>query len=209
MGSLLVVEDDEGSRRLLTRLLEAHRPVRAACTAEDAITLIGAHDDWVGFFIDLHLGSQPRSGLHVLSAVRRVFPSVPAALVTGSNDRDVINRAATLSATYLCKPFGPEQIVAFLDRVSAADAELDERLANRMSALARRWNLAPRETEVLAWLLTGRSREAYLASHEGVTPLMWRGQVSRLLRKAGFSRTRDLVTEILHEEARALARRRA
>jgi DNA-binding NarL/FixJ family response regulator len=170
---------------------------------------MGAHDDWSGFLIDVELGMVRgnRFGLDVLAAARRVFPSVPAALVTASTEKEVINRAATLSATFLCKPFGPQEIAAFLERVTAADAGIDERLEGRLSSLARRWELAPRETDILAWLLAGRTRENYLA-RTGTSPLMWRVQVGRLLKKAGAARTSDLVANVLRDEARALARTR-
>ncbi|AKV03128.1 hypothetical protein AKJ09_09791 [Labilithrix luteola] len=181
--------------------------MRCAATAEAAISEMGAHDDWSGFLIDVGLGQWNRAGLDVLAAARRVFPSVPAALVTASNERDIINRAASLSASFLCKPFGPTEIAAFLERVTAAEAGIDERLEGRLSALARRWDLAPKETEILAWLIAGRTRENYLV-RSGSTALTWRVHVGRLLKKAGTARTSDLVTAVLRDEARALARRR-
>src|SRR5262249_14009108 len=114
MGPLLVVEDDDGARRVLVRFVGSIRPVREAVTRDAAVAQLGAYDDWSGFLIDVSLGSETRAGLDVLAAARRVFPSVPAAIVTASNEREIINHAATLSATFLCKPFGPPELTAFL-----------------------------------------------------------------------------------------------
>ncbi|MBX3190740.1 MAG: DNA-binding response regulator [Labilithrix sp.] len=203
MGPVLVVDDDEGMRRMLSRFVKQQlRPVRIASTADEAIAQIGAHDDWAGFLIDVSLGAAYHGGLEVLAAARRVFPSVPAAIVSASNSRDVINRAAALSATFLCKPFGPEELNVFLERVSAADAGLGERIEGRLHVLAQKWNLTPRETDILGWLVAGRTKEAYL-TRSGITALSYRALVGRLLAKADATRTSDLVANVLREELRA------
>jgi len=207
VGAVLVVDDDEGARRLLARFLRQQRPVRAAATAEEAIAQIGAHDDWAGFLVDVSLGSNERGGLDVLSAARRVFPSVPAAVVSASTDRDVINRATALSASYICKPFGAEELTAFLLRVTAADTGLDDALENRLAELSRRWGLLPRESDLLAWLVAGKSREAYV-ERAGITTVVWRSAIGGLLAKAGYARTGDLVLAVLREELRARTQRR-
>lgn len=207
MGAVLVLDDDDGARRLLSRFVAQIRPVRTATTPEDAIAQIGKHDDWSGFLIDVTLGADARGGLDVLAAARRVFPSVPAALVTAITSREVINRAAALSAMYLCKPFGHEEIAVFLERTAAVDAGLDDRLELRLHALARKWALAPRETDILAWLVAGRSRESYLAK-SNMTSVALRMHVGRLLSKSGFGRTNDVVVAVLRDDVRDRARAR-
>lgn len=207
MGPLLVVEDDDGARRFLVRFLGSVRPIREAVSRDAAVAQLGAHDDWSGFLIDVSLGSDSRAGLHVLAAARRVFPSVPAAVVTASTEREVINQAATLSATFVCKPFGTSELTTFLERVMAAEAGLDERLEGRLHELARRWDLTRRETDILAWMLAGRTRDSYLAKHD-LSASAWRGAVTKLLAKAGTSRISDLVLTVFRDEARAIARRR-
>jgi len=202
MSALLVVDDDDGARRLLVRFLKQYRPVREAANAEEAIAQIGGHDDWAGFLIDVSLAGRERAGLDVLAAARRVFPGVPAALVTASNSKDVINRAAALSAMFLCKPFGPDELHAFLERAAAAEAGVDDRLEGRLHALARKWSLAPRESEILAWLVAGRTKAAYLA-RSGLTSVAYRAHVTRLLAKAEVGRTTDLVNAVLRDEIRA------
>ncbi len=69
-------------------------------------------------------------------AARRVFPSVPAALVTASNERDIINRAAFSRHRFSRKPFGPTEIAAFLERVT--------RRRGRHRRTPRRTPLGPR-----------------------------------------------------------------
>jgi len=202
MGCLLVVDDDEGSRRALVRFLKQHRPVREAASAEEAVAHLGVHDDWSGFLIDVSLCGRERAGLDVLAAARRMFPAVPAALVTGSNDKVLINRAAALSAGFLCKPFGPEELTAFLERVLAAEAGLDERFRGRLHALARRWSLAPKEADIFAWLIAGKTREAFL-EQTGMSAVTFRSHVAKLLAKAEVARTSDLVDLVLREEMRA------
>jgi hypothetical protein len=108
---------------------------------------------------------------------------------------------------FLCKPFGPSELTAFLVRVTAADVGIDPHLEGRMAELARRWGLGPREADILAWLVAGRSRRAYLEKM-GITEVSWRAAVGRLLASAGHARTNDLVTAVLREHARALSRAR-
>ncbi len=205
MGALLVVDDDEGARRALVRFLRPHRRVRAASTVEEAIAQIGKFDDWSGFLIDVTLGSRPLAGLDVLATARRVFPSIPAALVTAHTETAIINQAARHSASFLCKPFGPPELVPFLERVSAAEAALDERLEGRLHVLAHKWMLSPMESDLLAWLLAGRTRTSYLERPDA-TPATWSLLVGSLLSKANVKRTQDLLAAILRNEMRAAAR---
>lgn len=205
MGPILVVEDESAVRRTIVRFVRQYRGCREAASAAEAMALIGKHDDWTGFILDVSLGDEPDAGLHLLGAVRRVFPAVPAALLTASRETSVINRAALLSASFMAKPFGTTELIAFLARISAIEAGLAEDLEGRLQLLRFQWSLNPLEVDVLAWLIAGRSQGAWVDS-TGSNLLEWRKAVTALLKKSGTKDPDSLVNAILAEHVRARRR---
>ena len=110
MTSILVVEDDPGIRRALTRgLTERGHVVTTAVTGMDALqAMVSDAPDAVL----LDLGLPDVDGLQVLTMVRAVS-SVPVLVVTARDDDDVTVRALDAGADdYIVKPFGVEQVAA-------------------------------------------------------------------------------------------------
>lgn len=88
---ILVADDDRGSRETLAGLLadRGFPTVQAAC-GEEAIEIVRVEMIHLVFF-DMHM---PRmTGLEALQQVRLINEVLPAILVTGAADRDVIRQA--------------------------------------------------------------------------------------------------------------------
>ncbi|MES1254949.1 MAG: sigma-54 dependent transcriptional regulator [Acidobacteriota bacterium] len=113
--TLLVIDDDDASRRLIERifgaegfhvLLAPDGPAGFACATT-------AHPDVV--LLDLHLPGP--DGMDVLERLRAAIPDVPVLMLTGSQDIKHAVRATKLGAfDYLTKPVDRAEIVLAVRR---------------------------------------------------------------------------------------------
>lgn len=196
MGHLLVVEDDEAVRRALARIITRYRVPHFVGSAVEALEVLDTREDWCGFMIDLALGGNKDEGFEILQHVRERYPDVPAALVTGRIELEVVNRAATMNSAVLGKPVSEAVLTAFLKRVVARDNEFSSPLASRLEAVASSWKLSHREYEVVAWLVAGGTRDSFIL-RTGMAPTTFRSHMKHILRKSGAASFADLLSLLL------------
>jgi putative two-component system response regulator len=108
-GSILVVDDDQGVRDLISRWLRS-RGYRAASAsdAEDALKLMETYQPAV-CLCDIRMPGH--DGLWLADQVRHQFPATAVIMVTGVCD--AVDEAARLGdgvIDYLTKPFDPERL---------------------------------------------------------------------------------------------------
>ena len=116
---VLVVEDDDGLRSSLGRVLTANgfRPALAA-TAEDALPLLEASEVDV-VLADLRLPGM--DGHALLRVLQRAGAALPVILMSGqATMEDTILAVRERAVDFLCKPFPTEALVAALERAVAA-----------------------------------------------------------------------------------------
>ncbi len=122
-GTVLVVEDEEGVREVVRRMLE--RLGFLVITAEDGIAALErleAHQGAIAaVLLDL---SMPRmTGQEALHEIRRLRPDVPIILMSGYTEQGVASKLldSVGGATgFLQKPFLPEDLTSVLREVSQA-----------------------------------------------------------------------------------------
>jgi CheY-like chemotaxis protein len=120
-GTVLVVEDEEGVREVVRRMLE--RLGFQVITAEDGIAALErleAHQGAIAaVLLDL---SMPRmTGQEALHEVRQLRPDVPIVLMSGYTEQEVASKLldSVGGATgFLQKPFLPEDLTSALREVS-------------------------------------------------------------------------------------------
>jgi PAS domain S-box-containing protein len=120
-GTVLVVEDEEGVREVVRRMLE--RLGFQVITAEDGIAALErleAHQGAIAaVLLDL---SMPRmTGQEALHEIRRLRPDVPMVLMSGYTEQEVASKLldSVGGATgFLQKPFLPEDLTSVLREVS-------------------------------------------------------------------------------------------
>ncbi|MDP9251259.1 MAG: response regulator transcription factor [Chloroflexota bacterium] len=169
-ASILLVEDDEATRRTVAANLAAHgHSVRAASSGEEALALWELRRPDL---ILLDLGLPGMDGLGVLRRVRRDATTPIVVLSARGQERDKVEALDAGADDYLAKPFGmPElhaRIRAALRRTMASGVATDGSV--RIGALRldpeRRLvtvgdtelRLTPREYEVLKVLLLHAGR---------------------------------------------------
>jgi DNA-binding response OmpR family regulator len=122
---VLVVDDNPGIRRMLSRALGRHdfRPVEASSIAE-AVAFADSHT-LSAVILDLHLG--PQCGLELL-AMLRVSPrhrATPVMILTGSgvvtSDEEALIRRNAAHLFY--KPQPLNELVEHIDRLAVAEQQ--------------------------------------------------------------------------------------
>ena len=121
---LLVVDDDEPSRRLIQTLFTAQGfEVLAAPDGPAGLEAVAGRPDVV--LLDLHLPGL--GGLDVLERFKAGAPSLPVIMLTASRDVKTAVRAIQLGAfDYLMKPIEPEEVMVVVRRaLEARDLQLE------------------------------------------------------------------------------------
>lgn len=115
-GNILVLDDDPAIRRALTQDLTDRG---FTVEAPDDLKALDpyAFGKPAGIVIDLDLGL-PADGLDLLAeAERRIGRRLPALLVTGSTNQEILNRLRASGRTWLHKPTSGDAIVAALRKI--------------------------------------------------------------------------------------------
>lgn len=193
-STILVVEDDPLFARVLTRFFTRYGIVKLARSCAAARDLLEDPAPLAGVVLDVSLPDG--SGLDLLAEYQGRLNGIPALVLTGHVDPDLINRAQRLRAEYACKPFDYSNLEAFASRVVLhRSAAADRRTVERWS---RRYALSPRETELVAAVMAGTSREE-LPEVLGLSENTVKTYVRRILSKSGARDLADLVRVLLKE----------
>jgi two-component system, OmpR family, KDP operon response regulator KdpE len=217
---LLVVEDDEPTRALITSNLEAHGyVVREAGTAAEALR---AWDAGRPDLVVLDLGLPDADGTSVIRRLRRDATTPILILSARGEERDKVAALELGADDYVTKPFGLEElrarVAALLRRAAGPAADVGGLLRLGPLALdfARREvriggepiDLTPREYELLKVLMSQSGR---LVTHGRLLRAVWGRQyagedhylhvyVSRLRRKIAAADSTGEVRNLITSE---------
>jgi DNA-binding response OmpR family regulator len=162
---ILVVDDDQGILKLVTRVLrdEAYA-VDTASTGEEARTL-ALVNEYDGIILDLQLGD--RHGFEILQELRRNGRHTPVLLYSGRADTESIVRGLDAGADdYVVKPVSNEELrarVRTLLRRGAGSSRIGEqtsvgnltlnRLTRRVTSSGKEVSLTSMELKLLEHLM--------------------------------------------------------
>lgn len=123
MRSVLVVDDEPNVRSLVRDVLELNGyEVREACNGNDALTAVEAD---VPDCVVMDVMMPGLSGIDVLAELRRrpVLDSLPVLLLSAAGDDEATWEGWRAGANcYLTKPFDPDMLTAWLERLAADDS---------------------------------------------------------------------------------------
>jgi DNA-binding NarL/FixJ family response regulator len=172
--SILVVDNDRGVRRLVTRLLEPlDYVVHEAATAGAALSLTSREPPGV-VLLDSHLPDI--SGYEVCRRLRDEFGNDIVIVLLSAERTEEFDRAAGIllgADDYIVKPFSPAEFIARIRRA-----------IDRLSASQRnpRSDLTPREREVLKLLAEGLGQKK-IAQALFITPKTVATHIQHILMK--------------------------
>ena len=163
---VLLVDDHDlvrfGTTLLLESLDEVHCAITPCRSLDEARTACREQGPFDLVLLDLNLPDA--KGLQGLRTLRDECPSIPFAMLTGTQDEFVIRQAQAMGAVgYLLKSWTPERLKEALKALLQAPAEAT--LAQRFPRLAgtphydRVAELGPRHLQVLELILEGLSNQ--------------------------------------------------
>jgi CheY-like chemotaxis protein len=116
---LLVVDDDDGVRGVLMRLLRSQGfEVEGAANGERAVAMVGAEPGrYHAVLLDLTMPVM--GGREAFCAIRAIAPDLPVVMMSGYSEDDMGAVDGNAPAAVLQKPFTPTDVLAVLDRLPA------------------------------------------------------------------------------------------
>lgn len=192
MARLLLVEDDELTRRSAARILaHAGHAVDEAPTLGRARALIDArgYDRAI-----LDVGLPDGDGLDFLAWIRARGASMAVLVVTGKPDREVAARAFLLGAAFVFKPTPSDVIRRFAN--PSAPPHPSPNVLDTARRFSLEHGLSPRQTELMLQVARGTPRRA-LAPSLSVEENTVKTMVRQILEKTDAASIDDLLCVIL------------
>jgi DNA-binding NarL/FixJ family response regulator len=194
---ILMLDDDGLQARAVQRTLKGVAKITAvgSCGAADEAM---ARGPWSGLLVDVLLPDG--SGLEWLTTVRRNGCEAPALVLTNLLDRELINAAFDVRATYVCKPLAPKGLRDFVgsltmhDRASGQFGLLAESALRVLGARG----LTGSELEIVAAAVAGVSSRAFIEAR-GISMNTYKTQVRSVLRKTGAESVGELRDRVLRD----------
>lgn len=196
----LIVDDHAVVRRGLREIV-ASRPgweVGGEAAAAEAVlpALHGEHFDAV--ILDVTLGD--RSGIEILGAIRRDFPTLPILILSIHDELQYAARCLRAGASgYVQKNTSPDILIEALERILSGRAYISENVVNELAkdlmhgdGRARHTRLSAREFEVFRLIANGRT-VSEIAGLMGISVKTASTYRSRILVKTGFTSNAEIV----------------
>lgn len=193
--SFLVVEDEEGVRRLLARILASHGHVEAVGTCAAArLALRGRRYD--ALVVDI--GLPDGSGFTLIDVARKRNAGICVLVLTGSVDHEVISRTLECGVRYMLKPCDAIHLALLAEEAHSRRTARERRTTVILERWATDYDLSDTEVELLSLGAEGVAREKF-SSRRGVRPDTIRKQIQMLLQKTGDDTFEGAVNSLLRE----------
>jgi len=111
---ILIVDDSKLARMAVTRALDALYPDWPRLEAANADEALKALKQEAPDITLLDFNMPGRSGLDLAAELRESKPGMPVAVISANRQREVLNRAHAVGATFLPKPLTEEALGEFL-----------------------------------------------------------------------------------------------
>jgi DNA-binding NarL/FixJ family response regulator len=165
MMRVLIIDDHEVVRRGLKEIFEdkfSELHIGEAANSRAALELV-ATQDWDIVLLDINIPG--RSGLEVLSEIKRLRSRTPVLVVSAYPEEEFAIRSLKLGASgYLNKSLAADEILAAVEKVLASGKYVTGSLAERLAAAlgsdvqqSAHESLSHRELQVLRLIASGRS----------------------------------------------------
>ena len=196
MTNVLIVEDQEMTRRLLELLLEGaaeYRVIRAIPNAEMALFYCDRGD------VDLVLmdvcTEMDASGLDAAARIKEKHPDIKVIIVTSIPEFSWLERARAAGAdSFWYKNVSRAPLIEIMDRTMRGESVYPDETPPVTIGLASSKEFSTRELEILRELTGGASNQE-IGRALGISPLTVKTHVKNMLDKTGFHTRTELAVE--------------
>lgn len=112
---LLIVDDSKLARMAVVKALNSCYPDWQRVEAGSAADALSAMERDAPDIALVDFNMPTRDGLHLAADLRKHNPQMPIAIISANHQREVIDRAAALGATFLPKPLSDNALLEFLN----------------------------------------------------------------------------------------------
>jgi FixJ family two-component response regulator len=186
-----VVDDDDGFRTAMARLLKAAGYEVRSYASAGAFLLDREVRRSGCLLLDVKLPGP--SGLELQDALARQDESLPIIFLTGHGDIATTVRAMKAGAVdFLTKPIRRETLLPAIQAAMARDVETRAARNRRKDMSSRLATLTAREREVLAHVIVGKPNK-WIASELGTAERTVKAHRAQIMRKMGVLSVAELV----------------
>lgn len=159
---VFLVDDDPDIRESLTALLNsANLPVRSFGAAEDFLASYAPEQPGV-LLLDMRMPGM--DGLEVQAELVKRGAPIPILFITAHGQvSTAVEAMRSGAADFMEKPFRPEELLAKIQECLETDRQNRRRMLEREQVARRMERLTPRENEVLALVVRGKSSKEIAA----------------------------------------------
>ena len=190
---VFIVDDDPSVRRSLSRLARhANMEARTFHSAEEFLQLRPQVDGRACCMVlDLHMPGI--GGLEFQSTLANSSLACPVIFISGNGDISATVKAMKQGAvTFLEKPFDNDDLLGAISEALDRHKALLESDSQERIVHARMRELTERETEVMAWIITGALNKQ-IAGKLGITEKTVKVHRARVLKKMSAPSVAELV----------------
>jgi DNA-binding NarL/FixJ family response regulator len=193
--SFLVVEDEEGVRRVLVRSLSRFGKTEAVGTFASARLALRVRK-YDALIVDVKLPDG--DGLALIEVARKRSPNISVLVVTGSTEHGVISRTLAGGARYILKPCNTSHLAVVVEEVKQRKNARERRTQLILTRWKKDYDLTDTEVELLALGAEGVPRQRF-PRRRGVRKDTIRMQIKMLLQKTGDDTFEGAVNSLLRE----------
>jgi two-component system, NarL family, response regulator len=196
--SVLVVEDHPIMRLGIASIIAAQPDMTVCFQAGSGEEGLRAFREYRPDITLMDLRLPGISGVEALRIVRREDPRARCVvLTTYEGDEDIHQALAAGAAAYVIKAMSYETLVDALRRVYAGSHYLPTAVARSLANRTPNSDLSPREREVLAFMVSGKTNKA-IADALGITEATVKCHVSVILQRLNVTDRTQAVIAALH-----------
>jgi DNA-binding NarL/FixJ family response regulator len=204
MYHILVADDHPLFCSAILEVIKRHYPnvvVNLAQNLDETIRYLEQNLDTDLLLLDIHMpGSQDLFGLIL---IREKFPSIPVAIISGTDKMSIINRAIGHGASgFIPKSCTPQEIHHAIDTILSGNRWVPEAIRNQIkpideeekSLAAKIATLTPQQYRVLCYLREGWLNKQ-IGYEMGLTEATIKAHITAIFRKLGISnRTQTVIS---------------
>ena len=195
--NVVVVDDHPFMRIGVSAILRAQPDMSIVGEAATAAEAIAAYRQHVPDLVVIDLGLPDDSGLNVIRSVRSRYPDARFVVLTNSEGDEDIHQALTAGARgYVVKGMAHQLLVEAVRRVARGERYLPRPIAKTLDMRDPNSDLTPREREVLAQVVKGRTNKE-IGAELGITEGTVKRHMGEILSRLEVSdRTQAVITAL-------------